>query len=270
LLPVEELCRETGKSVGYEEPESLEDCPTPVHLANAMLGEVIRLPCRRRRCEYCGRHHWKPYVQARMMNGVDDVPREEVLLLTLTAPGDASRPWNDLAPLRLNRFMTALRRVFAGARIDYWKVGEYQERGLIHYHLMTRGLRFLPHEVMRSLAVRTGFGPRVGVMHPEVNKGGMRGLLGYYGKYLVKGMLVWEERSRVVTQSRQWASTWKPREKREYPEPWRWVPDELTGLWLVQREAVRGSVDNAGIPSSALSPPLTAGPSPPFILERGG
>jgi hypothetical protein len=199
-----------------------------------------------------------------MMNGLDGIAREEVLLLTLTAPGDATAPWNDLAALRLNRFITSLRRVFPGARIDYWKVGEYQERGLIHYHLMTRGLRFLPHEVMRSLAVRTGFGPRVGVMHPEVNKGGMRGLLGYYGKYLVKGMLVWDERSRVVTQSRRWALTWKPKVRRESPEPWFWVSDWLTGQWLVNREAVTGGADSADCPSPALSPPLTAGLSPPF------
>ena len=265
MLPVEELCRDSGGGRG----DRLGDCPTPVHLANAMLGEVIRLPCRRRRCEYCGAALWKPHVQARMMNGLDGATRAEVLLLTLTAPGNASPTWNERAPLRLNRFMTALRRKFPAARIDYWKVGEYQERGLIHYHLMTRGLRFLPHEVLRSLAVRTGFGPRVGVMHPDHRKGGMKGLLGYYGKYLMKGIRAWDEPSRVVTQSRSWALTWKPRQTRDYPSAWFWVSDELTGLWLVRREAVRGSAGSADCPSPAFSPPLTAGLSPPFSLEDG-
>ena len=262
MLPIEKLCSEAD----WEEAES--GCGTPVHLVNRELRRGLTLPCRRRRCEWCGPHLWKPRVQARMMNGLDGVPREEVLLLTLTAPGPATDSWNELASRRLNRFITALRRTFPGAQIAYWKVGEKQKRGLIHYHIIIRGLRYLPHKTMRKLAVRTGFGPRVGVMHPEPKKGGMRGLLGYFGKYLVKGLSAWDEPSHVVTMARSWCLSWRSRGRTSFPSPWHWVPDELAGRWLLRRlvwQAVRESRGSVPEPSSAHARLLTAGLSPPIL-----
>jgi hypothetical protein len=203
-----------------------------------------------------------------MMNGLDNVAREEILLLTLTAPGDATRPWNEQASRRLNSFITALRRTFPGAQIAYWKVAEMQKRGLIHYHLIVRGLRFLPHEVMRSLAVRTGFGPRVGVMRPEPKKGGIRGLFGYYSKYLTKGMFVWEEPSHVVTMSRSWCQSWRSRGHTSFLSPWHWVPDKLAGRKLLRRlvwQAVRESRVTVPDPVLAQARLLTAGLSPPIL-----
>jgi len=270
LLPVEKLCRDAGEGRRNGGPVTApEGCPNPVHLVNSFSGRHVVLPCRRRRCAWCGPNHWKKFTQAKMMRGLEGVPREEILLLTLTAPGAASLRWNELAALRLNRFITALRRRFPGASIDYWKVGEYQERGLVHYHIVMRGLRFLPHEVLRSLAVRTGFGPRVGVMHPDPSKGGVRGLLGYYGKYLVKGLLRWDERSHVVSQSVCWAWGWQSKPRGCGCSGWYWVPDgAAAGQYLKSMgfdgEAVTGGADSADCPSPALSPPLTAGLSPPF------
>jgi hypothetical protein len=250
---------------------ALEGCPNPVHLVNRFSGKHVVKACRRRRCPWCGPNHWVKFVQAKMMRGLEGIKREEVLLLTLTAPGDATRPWNEQAALRFNRFITALRRAYPGTTISYMKFGEYQRRGLIHYHIIAVGLRYLPHQHLRALAVRCGFGPRVGVMHPDPAKGGFRGLLGYYGKYLVKGMFVWQERSHVVSSSEYWSWGWQSRRRGCGCSGWYWVPDgEAAEHYLVNmgfdREAVKGAV----VPAPDNVATLTAGPSPPFTLGVGG
>ena len=224
-------------------------CPTPVVVVNRRDRRWMSLACRRRRCSVCGERVWKPYAQAGMMAGLDGVPQSEILLVTLTAPGNAKAwEWNGGASTRWNAFITYLRRAFPGAHIGFWKVGELQVRGTVHYHVILRGLRWLPVEVLRSLAVRAGFGPWVWVGRPREKRGGVRGLLGYYGKYMVKGSRWWWLPQHVVTHSRDWRFGWVQRPKgaavREDGSPassWAYCYSELEAyLILGKAEAVKG------------------------------
>jgi len=207
---------------------------------------------------------WKRYVQAGMMAGLDGVPQSEILLVTLTAPGDAvAWEWNGRIPACWNAFMTYLRRAFPGARISFWKVGELQRRGAVHYHVVLRGLRWLPVEVLRHVAVQVGFGPWVWVRRPRRSLGGVKGLLGYYGKYMVKGTRVWWSRQHVVTHSRDWRTGWVQHYRLVRADgsrvgSWSYCRSEADAYRILGRvEAARvGSTGSGGL--GALLPPSTA------------
>jgi hypothetical protein len=186
-----------------------------------------------------------------MLAGVDGVPAVEILLVTLTAPGTAkSWEWNRTAATRWNAFMTYLRRAFPGAQIAFWKIGERQERGHVHYHIVLRGLRWLPVEVLRALALRAGFGPWVWVGRADRKRGGIRGLLGYYGKYMVKGTRLWWLKQHVVTHSQDWRTGWRQRRAGYLVRAdgsrvgqWEYCTSEADAYVLLARgEGVRGSL----------------------------
>jgi hypothetical protein len=63
-------------------------CPEPIYFVDARTGKILTAPCKRRRCDYCGDAIWRKAVQARMIRGLTDVPLGEILLLTVTAPGE--------------------------------------------------------------------------------------------------------------------------------------------------------------------------------------
>jgi hypothetical protein len=154
--------------------------------------------------------------------------------------------WNKGAPKRWDRLMMALRKRFKGADLQFWKVGELQERGLIHYHIILKGLGVLPQPVLKELAVRVGFGPVCWVERPREVRGGIRGLLGYYGKYLTKGVRAWDVKGQhVITHSQRWCR-WAAKQKHGhgvriaadlfYTYEWRWVGSPDAG----KRELWRG------------------------------
>jgi hypothetical protein len=215
-----------------------------------------------------------------MMAGFDGVEPGEILLLTLTAPGEPglAHVWNRTASIRWNAFITYLRRAFPGACIEFWKVGEIQERGLVHYHVVLRGLRFLPVELLRRLAVQAGFGPWVWIGRPERAKGGVKGLLGYYGKYMVKGTRRWWLMQHVVTHSRSWRQNWVQRGSNggrlwdgSAECPWSYCACEYDAYVILKhREASQRGQSEAIALLRASVPPLTAGLSPPVSLEKGG
>jgi len=211
LFPLEDFRRSCqGEDAG--------GCPTPVVVWSKAAGRWRSLPCRRRRCGWCGPHLWKPYALAGLMSGVDAARPGELLFLSLTGPGWADEAWNEGAPERWAVFFERLRRMFPGARLSYWKVGELQKRGVVHYHIVMRGLGFLHHEVLRALAVGAGFGPRVGVEGPREKKGGIRGFcLGYLPKYLVKSVHEWPAGQHVVTHSQDWRGEWRRRRRAPVP-----------------------------------------------------
>jgi len=250
--------------------EGSGECPSPVVLVNRAERRWMRLACRRRRCPYCGPRHWKPYVQAGMLAGIDGVPEMEILLVTLTAPGIAkSWEWNLEASTRWNAFITYMRRAFPGARIAFWKIGERQGRGCVHYHIVLRGLRWLPVEVLRTLALRAGFGYWVWVGRPERKRGGIKGLLGYYGKYMLKGSRLWWLKQHIVTHSHDWRTGWRQhgraglvRADGSLVSPWSYCGSELQAYVLLNREAVRGSDASAGDCAMGLVTTLTAGRPP--------
>jgi hypothetical protein len=143
-------------------------------------------------------------------------------MFTLTAPGGDldCEVWNVDAGRRWHRFRDAVSDLAGSAARPsadssqarrrspaFWKVGEFQKRGAIHFHGLFRGLPFLPIEVVRAAAVRAGFGPRL-EWHAPSNAAGLGR---YYSKYVLKGVEQWPRGHRVVTHSRDWAKGWKGR-----------------------------------------------------------
>lgn len=233
----------------------------------------MRLVCRRRRCSWCGVNVWKPYVQAGMMSGLDDVPGGEILLVTLTAPGDVEvEAWNESAAKCWNTFITYLRRTFPGAQLEFWKVAELQERGAVHYHIVLRGLRWLPVEILRALAVSAGFGRWVWIGRPERRRGGVKGLLGYYGKYMVKGTRFWELKQHVSTHSRDWRQGWVQHGSSAVgaSSSWSYCACELDAYVILKaREAVIEGQQRGQVGPSPSWRLLTAGVPPPVNLDEG-
>jgi len=229
LIPLEDFYQlQEGEKTG---------CPNPVHLVNVVTGRWRCVPCKKRRCEWCGERIWKKYVQAGMMAGLRGQPYSRLLMLTLTAPGGALdvEAWNQGASRMWSSFLLALRKKFGGTSLSYWKVGELQKRGAIHYHVLLRGLVFLPVELLRSLAMASGFGSWVWVGRPDVRKGGMQGLLGYFGKYLTKGMTMWQSVQHVVTHSHDWRVEWRQhRAVVGRLTDWQWIPSASRAYRLLK------------------------------------
>ena len=97
-------------------------------------------------------------------------------MVTLTAPGYVPDPdrWNGTAAHRFNRLMVDIRSAFAARSvgraappIEYVRKAEMQARGLVHYHVLAVEWGWLPVEVLRALAVKHGFGPRVQLERPR-------------------------------------------------------------------------------------------------------
>ena len=217
-----------------------EECPDPVYLVNGSEGKYVKLPCRQRRCVVCGPGPWKRYMMRRIFSGLQGVEVGEVLLLTLTAPGGVDLTWNDEAGRRFGALMRELRRVFKGARLEYHRIGELHRGGLIHYHIMLRGLRFLPHALLSRLCVRAGLGPVCWVARPDVRRGGVKGWVFYTAKYLTKGVFVWDLPQHVCTHSHGWSLDW--RRARERVGGWHWVGSEAEAyVELMHGESVIGS-----------------------------
>lgn len=222
LIPVEEV------------QEDLElPCPTPVVLVPVKQDELphgwrarslspdapdrIVKRCGRRKCPSCG-PHWARYAKASMLSRLKISNADgRVLFVTVTAPGEADgldspeaiAMWNAGASKRRNHLIELIRQAFPADRkeIQFFRVGELQERGAIHYHLAMRGLRWLPKDVLQRLAVQAGFGYVVDV-RPLRNVGGG---VTYFAKYLLKDADKWPTGRRVWSCSAQWRVTWSPR-----------------------------------------------------------
>ena len=221
------------------------DCPSPVTLVNETEGTWMQVWCKSRRCPVCG-PKWKKMAQARLARGIEGQPLERVLFITLTAPGDVdAQQFNENASRYWNHFMVSLKRKFPGAQLDYYRVGEFQKRGHIHFHVVIRGLNYLPHDILQRLAIRAGFGEIYWIKRVEAAKGGIRGLLGYLGKYLLKEAELWPRGKRVVTTSRGWAVDWRPVKR----APWVWwhyVPSVGHAYLAVWRVEEAGETPRAG------------------------
>lgn len=241
--------------------ESCGRCPRPRRFRNRLTGEVVRQPCKGRRCSYCGPHYWKPVRQALHWKGLEGVDPRSLKVIALTAPGTdellgewrdafpehvATFPedthlatalgwFNDTSPRRWDDFVRRLKRA-TGIAWEYWKVAERQARGATHYHGTLRApdnrLHFIPMETFRQCAVEAGFGPRVELRAPRH----VRAVAGYHGKamagasslvaYQGKSVEFWEwRRQHVVTSSRDWAPTWQRKVRRQRPEGV-WTHDE--------------------------------------------
>jgi hypothetical protein len=192
-------------------------------------GTSLTLPCKGRRCEECGPRYWKPRVKAVLASGLRG-RADGALFVTLTAPGIAGglvdaasiEAWNDIGSKCWNHFFTILRRAFPAATIEYFRVGELQKRGAIHYHVLATGAGFIPHDVLQRLAVRAGFGPVCDVGRLRSAAGGVS----YASKYVLKDVEGWPAGRRVWSCSAGWRD---PRYWRRYLTP---LPP---GTWLACR-----------------------------------
>ena len=195
-------------------PQDSLSCPSPVVIFVDDPARKVKIGCGRRRCPACGPKRWKPRALAGLHSGLKG-PEVEYLALLLTAPGDADPDaFNAEAASHWNHFVTLLRREYPGATLDFWKVGELQQRGHVHFHIVLRGLRFLPAATLRRLALAAGFGSFVGVKRPRDYPGGARSLGFYFGKYLLKDYARLGRYARIVTYSYRWRLTWTTYDKR--------------------------------------------------------
>jgi len=225
-------------------PPGLRNCPDPVRLYRVSDGMALRLPCRRRRCSYCGPVHWRPKALAGFHAGIYGPP-EEFLAVLLTAPGDVdAETWNAGASERWHNFMTVLRREYPG--LQFWRVAELQARGAIHFHVLFRGRRFMAAGKVRRAALATGFGSWVGVRSCHKYRHGARGSALYFGKYLLKDF---PRRvggiSKLVTFSNGWRVVWRKRVRSE-AGTWLYAGSMWSGWARVGYDAYVGKVGRPG------------------------
>jgi len=193
------------------------------------------------------------------MAGTERVAPDQLKVFALTAPGKDQLPgprevyaWNEQAGEYWERFVRLLRAEYPDKEIDVWKVWENQGRGALHVHGVIRGLKWIPMEVFRRIAVEAGFGPRIQLEACKVSKGGVRGLLGYFSKYLLKAVDEWASVRHVITSSRGWAIDWKRRRKERRASEWIWISERdalpLVTYWVPVDVREGSRVDVLGPP----------------------
>src|SRR6266496_305240 len=172
--------------------DTLLYCPNSWALRHVFInqetGETVRARCNRWDCLYCGPRkvdQWRQLVKA----------AEPTLFITLTKAGKTVEE----ASKALTAFMRSLRRGskgkgpnHVGAReaypIEYFAVlerhSDFEENGF-HWHLLVKGVDFIPHEVLKEAwrSARHGMAYIVDVQairKPHV--------IGYVTKYLTKSL----------------------------------------------------------------------------------
>lgn len=174
----------------------------------------------RRRCSACG-PRWVKKTRAALLSGLREKNIEgHAAFLTVTAPGeDAGLPryipglpvdeaieaWNEGAADRWNHLRTRLRQHWP--RMEFFRVGELQKRGAIHYHILARNVAGLTREKLSAIAVECGFGP-VADVRPLRHAGGAAA---YLSKYFLKDVDEWPPGRRVWSCSNKWRVVWNQR-----------------------------------------------------------
>lgn len=183
---------EQAELVERHKLDTLLFCPNPWALRHVFInqetGETVRTRCNRWDCLYCGPRkvdQWRQLVKA----------AEPTLFITLTKAGKTVEE----ASQALTIFIRYLRRgskgkgpYRIGAReaspIEYFAVlerhSDFEENGF-HWHLLVKGMDFIPHEVLKAAwrSVRHGVAYIVDVQ--AVRKPHM---IGYVTKYLTKSL----------------------------------------------------------------------------------
>ena len=188
-------------------------CANKVRIYHAEDARRLLVPCRQRKCLHCGPAHWRAKALATYHAGIDPAREDEYLAVTLTAPGRGTDivAWNATSQDRWHNLMTILRRSYP--EVQFWKVAELQERGAVHFHVMFRGVRFIPHGKLRGIAKSVGFGPNVWIKRSRDYKYGAQGGGKYFGKYLLKDFSKTTGVTRLVTYSNGWKLSWVTHKK---------------------------------------------------------
>lgn len=176
-------------------------------LVNLVDDATLLVRCKRRLCSVCGPSYWLPLTKAKLLSGLPQVDGIKAVGMTLTAPGgdlDVDS-WNLQSGACWNRLRTAVRRVYPAA--EFFRVIEFQKRGVIHLHVIVRGVSFIPHGLLKSLAVRAGFGPVVWLTRYH-----QRGAVAkYLAKYFLKDVDKTPGGLHVFSESRGWRLDWNRR-----------------------------------------------------------
>src|SRR6266566_3795432 len=201
---------EQANLVEKHKVDSLLYCPNPWAIRHVFInqetGETVRARCNRWDCLFCGPRKvdiWRQLVKA----------AEPALFLTLTKAGHTVEE----AARALTTFLQHLRRGskgrgpnHIGARlaylIEYFAVLErhenFEENGF-HWHLLIKGVDFIPHEVLKE-AWRSARHGIAYIVHIEVIR--KPHVIGYVTKYLTKSLsssekgVRYEEREAVGVQ----------------------------------------------------------------------
>jgi hypothetical protein len=172
--------------------ETLLFCPNPWALRHVFInqdtGEVVRARCNRWDCLYCGPRkvdQWRQLVKA----------AEPTLFITLTKAGKTVEE----AARAMTTFLQYLRRGskgrgpnHLGARlaylIEYFAVlerhNDFDENGF-HWHLLVKGVDFIPHEVLKEAWRSARHGEAYIVDVQAIRK---PHVIGYVTKYLTKSL----------------------------------------------------------------------------------
>src|SRR6266567_4199460 len=171
---------------------SLLYCPNPWAIRHVFInqetGETVRARCNRWDCLYCGPRKvdvWRQLVKA----------AEPTLFLTLTKAGKTVEE----AARALTTFLQYLRRGSKGRgpnhigtreaySVEYFAVLErhqdFEENGF-HWHLLIKGVDFIPHEILKE-AWRSARHGVAYIVHIEAVR--KPHVIGYVTKYLTKSL----------------------------------------------------------------------------------
>lgn len=198
-----------------------------VRLVDRSTGEVLEVACRSWKCPRCAVTNRRAFVK-RLRMGLNAPGPEVPKLLTLT-----SRPEElpFVARERLTRRFAELRRrlsrAFPAADINYAGAVELTAAGRVHFHVVLRGVPFMPQPVWSRLAHAVGFGYIVDVRRVRSADGMGRYLSKSLGSYLTKqaGSGAWPAHFRRIRFSHAWAPGWvpsgrRPRQDGAHAEDW--------------------------------------------------
>lgn len=133
-------------------------CESPVHLAlQCVHGSQRRLAvgCGKRferDCVPCA-DRWKRRIRRRLIRGASYAG--ELYFLTLTMPGDAVVGVDGIADAKQAwRTFSKRWRERYGARAAYYWIGEFQKRGVLHFHVLLRMPKPVP--ILRPARISVG------------------------------------------------------------------------------------------------------------------
>ena len=208
---------------GHEKPTTDDWCQRPVRMVNVVTGDSHLSRCkstRTSRCEYCARLH-RGDVAAIGRSGWTDNPGDRAYWITLTAPGSDQLPWDksvcghgpddecsgsdgckvdenaaalwhDGLPQRWSWFVTEVRRQCGdGVDVQFMKVYEWQERGVLHIHVMVRVVGVISDRrfraALRLARQRQNFGRQMKVEAVNISDSRSAArVAGYVAKYCTK------------------------------------------------------------------------------------
>jgi hypothetical protein len=206
------VARPPGPSLD-EGPNNSARCAR-VRVLNSETGETLGLPCKSWRCDRCSVRNRRAFSK-RLRLGLA-VPGSEIpKLLTLTSqPGEMPH----VSRARLARRFADLRRrvlrMCPAATVEYAGVVERTQRGAIHFHVVLRGVPFVPQSRWSTMAAASGFGYVVDIRAANVRVGPY--LTKALGEYLTKeaASSSWGRHFRRIRFSQRWAPEWVPRPAR--------------------------------------------------------